>query len=324
MSKNLPGQAPQLIDIRQAATRLQGLAHRTPVLTSTSLDELCGSEVFFKCENMQKVGAFKFRGAVNAVLSLNNEEAKRGVATHSSGNHAQALSLAAKIRGIEAHIVMPSTSPKVKVAAVRGYGGRIVFCDPTQDARETTLKQVQEQTGAIFIHPYNNPKIIAGQGTCALELLEQVPNLEIIMAPVGGGGLLSGTALAVHYTQPDVKVIAGEPKGADDAYRSFISGILQPLIEPNTIADGLRTSLGSLTFPIIRQLVTEIITVSEEAIVSGMRFIWERIKILIEPSAAVPFAALLETTHLRHRKIGIILSGGNVDLDSLPWLAGDS
>jgi threonine dehydratase len=219
---------------------------------------------------------------------------------------------------------MPRTSPKVKVAAVRGYGGNIVFCEPSQQAREKTLEQVQENTGAIFIHPYNNPKIIAGQGTCALELLQEVPDLDVVMTPVGGGGLLSGTALAVHYTQPDIQVIAGEPKGADDAYRSFTSGRLHPSVRPKTVADGLLTSLGTLTFPIIRSFVTEIITVSEEVIIRSMRTIWERMKILIEPSAAVPFGALLETTHLRHRKIGIVLSGGNVDLDALPWLADGS
>jgi len=315
-----PG-APDLEAIRAAAERIRPYAHRTPVLTCSSLDTMAGAELFFKCENLQKVGAFKFRGAANTVFSLSEKEASAGVATHSSGNHAQALALAARLRGIPAHIVMPENSPKVKVAAVRGYGARIVFCAPTQKDREQTLERVVAETGATFIHPYNNPGIIAGQGTCALELLEQVSDLDLVMAPVGGGGLLSGTALSCHYLRPDVRVIAGEPKGADDAFRSLRDGRIYPSENPQTVADGLRTSLGTLTFPIIRRYVERIVTVEEESIVAAMRHVWERMKVLIEPSAAVPLAAILEGgVEAGGKRIGIILSGGNVDLDSLPWL----
>jgi threonine dehydratase len=315
-----PG-APDLGAIRAAAERIRPYAHRTPVLTCSSLDAMSGAELFFKCENLQKVGAFKFRGAANTVFSLSEKEASAGVATHSSGNHAQALALAARLRGIPSHIVMPENSPKVKVAAVRGYGARIVFCAPTQKDREQTLERVVAETGATFIHPYNNPGIIAGQGTCALELLEQVSDLDLVMAPVGGGGLLSGTALSCHYLRPEVRVIAGEPKGADDAFRSLRDGRIYPSENPQTVADGLRTSLGTLTFPIIRRYVERIVTVEEESIVAAMRHVWERMKVLIEPSAAVPLAAILEGgVEAVGKRIGIILSGGNVDLDSLPWL----
>jgi threonine dehydratase len=313
--------APDLQEIRAAAERIGAYAHRTPVLTCSSLDSMAGAELFFKCENLQKVGAFKFRGAANTVFSLSREEASRGVATHSSGNHAQALALAARLRGIPAHIVMPDNSPKVKVSAVRGYGARIVFCPPTQRDREQTLERVVADTGATFIHPYNNLGIIAGQATCALELLEQVSDLDVVMAPVGGGGLLSGTALSCHYLRPQVLVVAGEPKGADDAFRSVRDGRIYPSENPRTVADGLRTSLGTLTFPIIRRYVERIATVEEESIVAAMRHIWERMKILIEPSAAVPFAAILEGgIATSGKRIGVILSGGNLDLDSLPWL----
>jgi threonine dehydratase len=313
-------QAPGLAAIREAAGRIGSYAHRTPVLTCSGLDAMTGAELFFKCENLQKVGAFKFRGAANTVFSLSGEEAARGVATHSSGNHAQALALAARLRGIPAVIVMPENSPKVKVAAVRDYGARIVFCPPTQKDRERTLQKVVAETGATFIHPYDNPGVIAGQGTCALELLEQVPDLEAIIAPVGGGGLLSGTALCCHYLRPGVRVIAAEPKGADDAFRSFRDGRIYPSENPRTVADGLRTSLGALTFPIIRRHVERIVTVEEESIVAAMRHIWERMKILVEPSAAVPLAALLDGGFQARGRIGVILSGGNVDLDALPWL----
>jgi threonine dehydratase len=307
--------------IRAAAERIRPYAHKTPVLTCTSLNTMAGAELFFKCENLQKVGAFKFRGAVNAVFSLTKREAAGGVATHSSGNHAQALALAARLRGIPAHIVMPESSPMVKVAAVRDYGARIVFCLPTQKDREQTLERVVAETKAAFIHPYNNLRIIAGQGTCALELIDEISDLDIVMTPVGGGGLLSGTALCCHYIKPEIQVIAGEPKGADDAFRSIRDGRIYPSENPKTIADGLLTSLGSLTFPIIRRYVEKIVTVEEESIIAAMRHIWERMKILIEPSAAVPFAAVLEgNLQVRDRRIGIILSGGNLDLDVLPWL----
>jgi threonine dehydratase len=321
MNRNQTPEAPDLQAIRAAAERIRPYAHRTPVLTCSSLDSMAEAELFFKCENLQKVGAFKFRGAANTVFSLSDQEASRGVATHSSGNHAQALALAARLRGIPAHIVMPENSPKVKVAAVRGYGARIVFCPPTQADREQTLEQVVAETGATFIHPYNNPGIIAGQGTCALELLEQVADLDIVMAPVGGGGLLSGTALSCAYLRPEVRVIAAEPKGADDAFRSVRDGRIYPSENPQTVADGLRTSLGTLTFPIIRRYVQRIVTVEEQSILAAMRHIWERMKILIEPSAAVPFAAILEGgIQARGKRVGIILSGGNLDLDTLPWL----
>jgi len=313
---------PDIETIRRAAQRIKPYINHTPVLTCKSLDRMVCAELFFKCENFQKVGAFKFRGASNAVFSLSDEEAKKGVATHSSGNHAQALSLAAKNRRIKAHIVIPRNASKVKVKAVEGYGGNIIFCEPTLKAREDTLAKVVAETGAKFIHPYNDYRIIAGQGTAALEFLEEVKNLDVIMAPVGGGGLLSGTALTFLNLSPDTKIIAAEPQGADDAYRSFYQGKLIPSVNPKTIADGLLTSLGDLTFPIIQRYVHQIVTVSEDAIISSMRHIWERMKIIIEPSAAVPFGAFLEDKiDLKGKKVGIILSGGNVDLENLPWLS---
>jgi threonine dehydratase len=311
---------PTFADIQQAATRIKPYAHRTPVLTCTSLNQLIGAELFCKCENFQKVGAFKFRGACNAVFALAEAEAQRGVATHSSGNHAAALALAARLRGIPAWIVMPETAPAVKKAAVAGYGGQIVFCAPTLAARETTLAKVVAQTGATFIPPYNYAQVIAGQGTAAMELCADVPGLDVVLAPVGGGGLVSGTALALAALSPGTRVIATEPAGADDAYRSLQAGHIIPAMHPQTIADGLLTSLGELTFAIIQQHVERIVTVSEEAIIRAMRTIWERMKIIIEPSAAVPIGALLEQPHdLRGKRLGVILSGGNVDLDRLPW-----
>jgi threonine dehydratase len=318
----LPPEAPTLADIEQAAERIRPYAHRTPVLTCSALDQRAGAELFFKCENFQKVGAFKFRGAANAVFSLGEAEASRGVATHSSGNHAQALALAARLRGVPAHIVMPDNSPKVKVEAVRGYGGRIVFCRPTQAEREKTLAQVVRDTGAAFIHPYDDARVIAGQATAARELLAEVQGLDLLLAPVGGGGLASGTALAARYLAPAARVVAAEPAGADDAFRSLREGRILSSENPRTVADGLRTSLGRLTFPILRALLAEVVTVSEEGIVAAMRLVWERMKILIEPSAAVPVAALLEgNLKARGLRVGVILSGGNLDLDALPWLA---
>jgi threonine dehydratase len=307
--------------IREAAKRIKPYVHRTPVLTCTSLSRMVDAELYFKCENFQKVGAFKFRGACNAVFSLSDEEASRGVATHSSGNHAAALALAAQMRGTEALIVMPKNAPQVKRAAVAGYGAEIIFCEPTLEAREATLAKVVEETGAHFVHPYNDHRIIAGQGTAALELLGEAAELDVVMAPVGGGGLLSGTALTVSELSPTTLVIGAEPEGADDAYRSLKEGRIIPSIEPKTVADGLLTSLGDLTFPIIKTHVRAIVTVSEEAIISGMRHVWERMKIVIEPSAAVPMGALLEKKiDLAGKRIGVILSGGNVDLDKLPWV----
>ncbi|MDW8020339.1 MAG: pyridoxal-phosphate dependent enzyme [Chloroherpetonaceae bacterium] len=309
-----------LAHIQEAAQRIARYVHRTPVLTSQSLNAIVGAQIFFKCENFQKVGAFKFRGACNAVFSLSPDEVQRGVATHSSGNHAAALALAAKLRGTVATIVMPKTAPAIKKAAVASYGGRIIFCEPTLAARESTLAAEVAQSGATVIHPYNDERVIAGQGTAALELLEEVPNLDAVLTPVGGGGLLSGTAIAVTARSPKTKVFGVEPEGADDAYRSFKTGYIQPSLQPKTIADGLLTSLGDKTFPIIQEKVSDIVTVSEEGIVSAMRLIWERMKIIVEPSCAVPFAALLERRlDLSGKRVGIILSGGNVDLDKLPW-----
>jgi len=311
---------PTLSDLQEAAERVKPFVHQTPVLSSEQINEITGKELFFKCENLQKVGAFKFRGACNAVFSLSEKEASKGVATHSSGNHAAALALAAKKRGISAHIVMPRTAPEVKKRAVAGYGGIITFCEPTLEARESTLAQVIEQTGALSIHPYDNYTIIAGQSTSAQELLKQVQELDVVMTPVGGGGLLSGTALAVKYLQPNTKVYAAEPLGADDAYRSIQAGRWLPSVSPNTICDGLLTSLGQKNFPIIQEHVDKIITVSDESVIRAMRLIWERMKIIIEPSSAVCLAAILEHgEHFPEKRIGIILSGGNVDLGSLPF-----
>jgi threonine dehydratase/serine racemase len=308
--------------IRQAAARLAGRAHRTPVETCATLDRLAGRRLFFKCEHLQKAGAFKFRGAMNAVLSLPEESAARGVVTHSSGNHAQALALAARLRGIPAHIVMPSTAQAVKRRAVEEYGGRVVLCEPTLQARETTAAAVQAQTGATLIHPYDHPDVIAGQGTTALELLEQVPDLDAIVTPVGGGGLLSGVCVAAKALKPALRVFAAEPAGADDAARSLAAGRLIPQTGPRTIADGLLTSLGALTWPIIRDHVEAVVTVSEEEIVRALRLAWERAKLLIEPSAAVAVAAALADSFKARPglgRVGVVLSGGNANLDRLPW-----
>src|SRR5512141_2184691 len=311
---------PTLTDIRQAAERIHPYAHRTPVLTNESLNQFGGAQVYLKCENMQKVGAFKFRGASNAVWSLSDEEAACGVCTHSSGNHAQALALAAKMRAIPAYIVMPKNAPSVKKNAVAGYGGQITFCEPTLEARESTLEWIRRETGANVVHPYNDERVIAGQGTAALELLEDIPDLDVIIAPVGGGGLLSGTAIAATELNPGIRVIAAEPEMADDAYRSMQAGQIVPSVYPKTIADGLLTSLGTLTFPIIQQRVEQVVTVSEQGIIDTMKFILERAKIIVEPSAAVAVGILWEwKIDLQGLKVGVILSGGNVDLERLPW-----
>jgi threonine dehydratase len=307
--------------ILENALRIKPYINRTPILTSQRINTILGADIYFKCENFQKAGAFKSRGAVNAVFLLHDSELNRGVATHSSGNHAAALARAASLRGIKAHIVMPDNSSKVKIDAVRSYGGIITFCIPTLEARETTLHKVIEETNAIEIHPYNNYNIIGGQATAAKELIVDINDLDIIMAPVGGGGLLSGTALSTHYFSPKTKVIAAEPEQADDAYQSFMQKKFILSINPKTIADGLQTSLGTLTYPIIQQHVHQIVTVSEESIVNAMRLVWESMKIIIETSSAVTVAALLENKFEHHNtKIGIILSGGNVDLDELPWI----
>jgi threonine dehydratase len=312
---------PTIENVRDAARRIARYAHRTPVLTSETLNRACGAEVFFKCENFQKAGVFKIRGAANTVFSLSEKEASKGVATHSSGNHGAALALAAGWRGIKAHVVMPENAPQVKKNAVAGYGGEIVFCRPTLQDREATLDAVVKRVGATFVHPYNDPRVIAGQGTAALELCEDIPGLDTVMTPVGGGGLLSGTALAVKATAPRAQVIAAEPEMADDAFRSLRAGRIIPAQNPRTVADGLRTSLGELTFAIIREKVADIVTVSEDAIITATRTIWERMKIVVEPSAAVPVAALLtKRDSVPGERIGVILSGGNVDLARLPWM----
>jgi threonine dehydratase len=305
---------PTYKEVREAHERIRPFVHRTPVMTSTGINKICGAEVFFKCENFQKVGAFKFRGAMNAVLNLSDEILKNGVTTHSSGNHAAALALAASMRGVPAYIIMPDNSPQVKKDAVAGYGAEITWCKPSLEARESTMELVRSKTGAVFIHPYNHPHIIAGQGTAAKELLED-NDLDIIMAPVGGGGLMSGTCLSARAMKPSITIYGAEPKAADDAFRSLASGVIIPSVNPVTIADGLLTSLGDLTFGIIRTHINEIITVSEENIRLAMMLIWERMKIVTEPSGAVPLAAILENkSKFEGRKVGIIISGGNYQL----------
>ncbi len=310
-----------LATIRAAHDRIRPHIHRTPVLTSARLDSAAGAALFFKCENFQKVGAFKARGATNAVFSLTDAEAARGVATHSSGNHAAALARAARLRGIPAYIVMPSNSAKPKVRAVEGYGGRITFCEPTAAAREETCARLVAETGAAMIHPFTHFAVMAGQGTAVIELLEDAPDLDIVLVPVGGGGLLCGTAIAAKTLRPGIRVIATEPAEASDAAQSFRAGHRIPVDHPHTIADGLRTSIGEPNFALIRAHVDDVVTVSEAGIVTAMRTIWETLKIVIEPSAAVPYAAILENKiSLRGLRVGLILSGGNVDLDALPWM----
>ena len=306
---------PDKQSITKAHERIRSYIHHTPVMTSASIDEMAGCSIFFKCENFQKVGAFKARGAMNAILKLTPELRSKGVATHSSGNHAQALARAAKILGVASYIVMPRTAPEIKKRGVKGYGGEIFECEPTLAARESTLEEVIKKTGATEIHPFNNYDVMEGQATCAKELFEEIPSLDFIVAPVGGGGLLSGTALAAKYFSPATAVIAGEPAGSDDAYRSMKSGKIEPA-QSNSVADGLLTTLGTKTFPIIKENVKEIITVTDDEIVSAMRIIWERLKIIVEPSCSVPLAAVLkEKTRFSGKRVGIILSGGNVDLD---------
>lgn len=307
-----PGQS----DIEEAHELIRPHIKRTLVKSSASIDKELGANVFFKCENLQICGVFKPRGASNAVFSLTEEEAARGVATHSSGNHAQALAYAAKKRGIEAHIVMPRTAPEIKVRAVRKYGGKITFCEPAEEARESTLAKTVERTGACFIHPYDNMTIIAGQATCAKELLQDVPDLDIIIGPVGGGGLMSGTCLAVNYWSPETRVVGAEPMGADDAYRSLKAGHIIPSIEPDTIADGLLTSLCDITFDILSQNLEKIVRVSEENIIKAMKLIHEELGMVVEPSGATSLAALLEgEIDMTGKRIGVIISGGNVDLE---------
>ncbi len=306
---------PSKSDIEKAHERIKPYIHHTPVLTSGSINDLAECTVYFKCENFQKIGAFKARGAMNAILTLLPEDLAKGVATHSSGNHAQALARAAKLLGVKSYIVMPRTAPEIKKKGVRAFGGEIFECEPTLEARETTLANVVNKTGATEIHPFNNYDVIAGQATAAKELFEEVHGLHIIMAPVGGGGLLSGTALAAKYFSPNTRVIAGEPAGSDDAYRSMKSGKIEQA-QSDSVADGLLTTLGDKTFPIIKDNVEEIITVTDTEIISAMRLIWERLKVIIEPSCSVPFAAVLkEKTKFKGKKVGIILTGGNVDME---------
>ena len=322
MGKNVTAEklAVGLADIQAAAQRIADHIHRTPLIHSEQLNRLCDSELFFKCENLQKVGAFKARGASNAVFAMAEEQVQAGVATHSSGNHAAALARAAGLRAVPAHIVMPENAPQVKKDATLAYGGRIVECEATLAARESTLKQVVSETGATVVHPYDNADVIAGQGTVGLELLEQLENMDVVVVPVGGGGLLAGVAIAVKSLQPGIEVVAAEPAGADDAFRSFGLGQLLPQTNPRTIADGLLTSLGQRNFPIIQAYVDTIVTVEEESIVRAMQLQWSRLKSVVEPSGAVSFAAVLEyPERFRGRRVGVVISGGNLDLSNLPW-----
>ncbi len=306
-----------ITDIIEAHKRISFRINRTPVLTSSQINSLVGAKLFFKCENFQRVGAFKYRGATNAILLLPKEKLAKGVATHSSGNHAQALALAAREIGVPAYIVMPSNSPKVKIDAVRDYGAEITFCEPNLKARESTLKRIVSETGAEFVHPYNREEIIAGQGTAALELLSDYPELDVVLAPVGGGGLLSGTAICSKGINPSIKVYAAEPKGADDAHSSFYSDTLVPSTNPKTICDGLLTSLGELNYGYIKQYVDDILLVEDNEILSAMRLIYERMKIVVEPSSAVVLAAVIRYKKLfADKNVGLIISGGNVDLQS--------
>jgi threonine dehydratase len=320
MSGTPPGLTWNLIE--EARARIAGKVNLTPVLTSATLDAQCGAQLYFKCENFQKAGAFKARGATNAVFALSEEQAPRGVATHSSGNHGAALARAARLRGIRAYVVMPDNTSPAKRAAVARYGGQITWCAPTLVARESVARAVVTATGATMVHPYDDLLVMAGQATAAMELLTQVPDLDVILCPVGGGGLLAGTAVAAKTLRPLIRVIGVEPKGADDAARSFRSGRILPSVKPDTIADGLRGALGERPFAEIRRRVDDITTVADEAIVRAMRQLWEILKIIVEPSGAVPFAALLdERLQLKGQRIGLILTGGNLDLEQLPWSA---
>lgn len=312
---------PTSSSVKEAYERIGKLINKTPVLTSSSTNKKLGTNLFFKCENFQKGGAFKFRGATYAISMLSEEQVNQGVCTHSSGNHAQALSLAASLKKINAYVVMPENSPTVKINAVKSYGGKITFCKPTLEARESTLRQVQEETGAVFVHPYNDYNIIHGQSTCNYEMLQQLDQEpDYVIVPVGGGGLISGTLLAANYFSPSTKVIGAEPIMANDAWQSFQKKELIPSVNPVTIADGLKTSLGTLTYPIILEHAHDIITVSENTIKDAMFWVWERLKIVIEPSAAVSLAVVMENSNLfKNKNVAVIFSGGNVDLNNLPW-----
>jgi threonine dehydratase len=313
-------QIPSLSDIQKAHDRIKPFIHNTPVMSSVLLNEIFGCEMYFKCENFQKAGAFKFRGATNAVMSLTDEEKSKGVVTHSSGNHAAALALAARMNGVKARIVMPDTAPAVKKSAVAAYGGNITFCQPTLESREGTTRIIIEETGATLVHPYDNFNVICGQGTAALELLEEKDDLDIIVAPVGGGGLMSGTSTTVKGKNKLIRVYGAEPLNANDAYVSFNTGILTPSVNPKTVADGLLTSLSELTFSIIKRNVDAIFTATEESIVECMLLVWERMKIIIEPSSATVLAIIKENpSEFRGKKAGLVFSGGNVDFRKLPF-----
>ncbi len=312
---------PTYADVEAAHARILPYIHRTPVLTSSYINGLAGAELYFKCENFQKAAAFKARGASNAVFGLTEAQAAKGVATHSSGNHGLCLSYAAGRRGIACTVVMPRTAPQAKKDAVRGYGGRVVECEPSTSSREAVFAQVVAETGAEFVHPYNDPRVIAGQATCSRELNEQVPGLDAVIAPIGGGGMISGTCLTLSTIAPGVKVYAGEPEQADDAARSFRAGHIIADDAPETVADGLKVPLKELTWHFVQKHVTDILTVSEDEIIEAMKLIWKRMKIVMEPSSAVPLAAILRNPQVfKGQRVGVIITGGNVDLDKLPWM----
>ncbi len=321
MKDALTTHIPDFDDVIAAHERIKPYIHRTPVLTSQFMNELTGAELFFKCENFQKAGAFKVRGASNAVFGLTEEQAAKGVATHSSGNHALSLSYAAGRRGIPCHVVMPRTAPEAKKAAVRGYGGTITECEPSTTSREAVFAEVHERTGADFVHPYNDPRVIAGQATCSRELMEQVEGLEQVIAPIGGGGMVSGCCLTLSNIAPNVEIYAAEPEQADDAYRSFKAGHIIADDAPSTIADGLKVPLKENTWHFVSNYVTDILTATEEEIIDAMKLTWQRMKIVMEPSCAVPLATIIKNPDVfRGKRVGVIITGGNVDLDKLPWM----
>lgn len=318
-----PAVIPTYDDVLAAHERIKPYIHRTPVLTSSYFNDLVGAELFFKCENFQKAGAFKVRGASNAVFGLSDEMAERGVATHSSGNHALSLSYAAGRRGIPCNVVMPRTAPEAKKAAVRGYGGIITECEPSTTSREAVFAEVQERTGAEFVHPYNDPRVVAGQGTCSREFMEQTDGLDMVIAPIGGGGMISGCCLTLSNIAPEVEIIAAEPEQADDAYRSFKAGHIIADDAPVTIADGLKVPLKDLTWHFVSNHVSDILTASEQEIIDAMKITWQRMKIVMEPSCAVPLATILKNKEkFAGKRVGVIVTGGNVDLDKLPWIKG--
>ena len=321
MKDNVDMYIPTYQDVLDAHERIKPYIHRTPVLTSSYFNDLVGAELFFKCENFQKAGAFKVRGASNAVFGLDDEQAKKGVCTHSSGNHALSLSYAAGRRGIPCNVVMPRTAPEAKKAAVRGYGGKITECEPSTSSREEVFAKVQAETGGEFVHPYNDPRVIAGQGTCSVEFMEQTGGVDIMVAPIGGGGMISGTCLTLSNIAPEVQIIASEPEQADDAYRSFKAGHIIADDAPVTVADGLKVPLKELTWHFVSNHVTDILTASEEEIIDAMKLTWQRMKIVMEPSCAVPLATILKNKDkFAGKRVGVIITGGNVDLDKLPWI----